>query len=678
MKKVITSIFVLGLLTLAFAEDYGANDLYQNIKSSYGSKDSINENVNKPTTGVNDFKTVDNSTSFNAPMECPSSQIAVLISFSQDGGDYRAIIKIDRDLDGSFDYTYTTINISGVCTNGIVNCDKGTWNNCNFYYWKANNDKSIILEPTSDTKLVGSCSCTNASCGITQLDQPLFSMIGGGISQALMNVDSNFLISKSKWNGNNLELFGQAPKDCSKPDFNSYGESNPEQYYKNQTPPSVSIVDIASQQGNDPYSPYSTVEPISNLEYKQGKTIGLPNKQQCEIKRIVYSSIDTFYEDCDNVFTDSNGENWCIVTKVGDVPECGKRCRNCDALSQKINGSVENLKYKQKWAVYFKISYLSGDKGRYWSRKVINDGQEVENSTVRSNTSNCLDFLKVLGSANEHGETHNVSASQKALAWGKNNNYPPKYGLIYILKGQTYQNDKFDVRESNTCPSNCTLINEWVCDKDGNNCIQTVKDGNPLTVPITKQCFNVTTNLSTYIVCSDGSNITVTDRWGGVRNVGSGWFYIKREYNCGTQNLDVDLSRTRYVVQNTKKEDGQISYTDIDGSQGSLNIASIENNTTNCSQPVCLVKIPKTDTSVFADRKNRSQLPSGKDSNELEVRTCDESNGNFSCPLFNGDILVEDCKCDIEELKAGFETAVTSLEVVKQASKDMICSSSPP
>ncbi len=669
MKKVITSIFVLGLLTLAFAEDYGANDLYQNIKSSYGSKDSINENVNKPTTGVNDFKTVDNSTSFNAPMECPSSQIAVLISFSQDGGDYRAIIKIDRDLDGNFDYTYTTINISGVCTNGIVNCDKGTWNNCNFYYWKANNDKSIILEPTSDTKLVGSCSCANASCGITQLDQPLFSMIGGGISQVLMNVDSNFLISKSKWNGNNLELFGQAPKDCSKPDFNSYGESNPEQYYKNQIPPSVSIADIASQQGNDPYSPYSIVEPVSNLEYEAGKKIGLPQISNCVIRNTVTDGDVSYYSDGGCFLGNSNPCNGSVEKLSGNKFKCYETPldNGCgQTYNVKLCGSWETTwSIPDDESVYIEIN---GTVIKQISRS--GDGDQSGSGSCSGDTT--------LGSAS-CGDTKYLPSSDFVNAkfeyknLGRCNGIPSS-SLSYIFIAR----ENLGVSKTDSCPTGCELVNEWVCDKDGNNCIQTVVNGNPTSSNLTIQCFNYQGRTGSYIVCSDGNEITAKDEFGEYK-IGEGWFYIKREYNCGEQNLDIDLSRTRYVAQNTTQEGNIISYTDVNGSKESLDLSSVEKAIDkDCKNPICLVKVPKKDTTVFSDKNNKSQLPSNGNSSEYVVVSCIELNGSLNCTPPEGGEIVEDCRCNLEDLKSGFELSVSSLEILNQASKDMICSSSPP
>jgi len=94
---------------------------------------------------------------------------------------------------------------------------------------------------------------------------------------------------------------------------------------------------------------------------------------------------------------------------------------------------------------------------------------------------------------------------------------------------------------------------------------------------------------------------------------------------------------------------------------------------------VCTVRVPSKDTSVFSDKQNRSQVPSGTDTNQLEVRTCNiDTNGNKTCPLNAGETLVENCKCDIGQQRAGFRKAVTSMQILEEASKDMICSSSPP
>lgn len=661
-------LLIVFLLTgISFALDPDASSLYNDIKSNYGSKDSINNNINKPATGTADYKTVDGQTTFSAPLECPSEDKAVVISFSQAGGDWVASIRVDTDLNGTFDYNYTTINISGVCTNGIVSCDNGTWNNCKHYYWDANNRKPVLIQ-ASDTSQTGPCACANVSCGITSLDQSLLSQIGGGISQAIMKTDNRFLITKSKWNGNSLEMYGQDTQNCSTPNGYNYGDNNPTQYYNNQQEPNVSLVDVANEQGTDEYSPYSVVSDIPNLEYENGNQIGMPSIQACTIRNTVYVSQTEYFTDGGCYLGTSNpctggssqiSENLykCSVNPTGgscgqiyDVSLCGKwetswSIPDDERVYIKINGTV------------IKDINRSGDDNEGGSGSCNGDTTQGTASCNSNGYTASSDFVSAYFEYRNNGSCNGTPTSK----------------LYYFYTSK----DKLAVSTSDTCPSSCILVNEWVCDKDGNNCIQTVQDGNPLLTNLSSQCFTYTTSLGQYLVCADGNSIYVQD---GIRkyNIGSGWFYVKREYNCGTQNLEVDLSRTKSVVEKTTKDPNSqtINYTDTDGTTDSAEF-DLDSNT--CLNPVCTVKVPDKDTSVFTDDTNRSQVAAGSDSNVLEVRTCSvDANGNKTCPINTNETLVEDCKCDIGEQRAGFQTAITSLQVLNEASKDMICSSSSP
>ncbi|WP_457641319.1 hypothetical protein [Persephonella sp.] len=671
---------ILGLLisfNFSFALDPDAVTLYNQFKANYGSKDGIRRNITKPATGTAEYRTLDGSQSFSAPVSCPSQEKAVVISFSTAGGnDYVATIYQDLNLDGQFDYTYTTPNISGVCTNGIISCQAGTWNNCKYFYWRAT-DKKISLVETLDTSKTGSCACTNISCGINTLDQPLFSQIGGGIAQAIAKEDSRFVVSKSKWNGTSLELYGQDSMNCSdyQAGLSSYGNQNPVNYYNSQTPPSVSISDVALQQENDPYSPYSIVSEVQSYEYEPGEQIGIPDKQECIIRNIVSAQKRTFYENCTDKYTDENGETWCIVASDKKVISSKSTCKDCSPLEHDLSSTV-NIKYNQKWAVVLKIANLTGDRGRYWIRKVDNDGVTVVDDVYKTYSTTELTFFQVLGTSSSISETHEVYAYQKANAWGKNHKYPPGWGEILILKSLTYSDDEFSVSITDTCPSNCELLNEWVCDKDGNNCVQTIRDGAVLDVQLLKQCYELTSSITTYTICSDGNSITATNQV-GTKTIGNGWFYIKREYNCGTQNIDVDISRFKNVVESSQIDSSGkiVTYTDL-GQTETADLSNIPSE--SCLTPVCTVKIPKTDTAVFSDNTNRFDTAAGTDSFELEIRTCSKNGSVMTCPVNAGEELVEDCKCDIGQQRAGFQTAVTSLQVLNEASKDMICSSSPP
>jgi hypothetical protein len=50
-----------------------------------------------------------------------------------------------------------------------------------------------------------------------------------------------------------------------------------------------------------------------------------------------------------------------------------------------------------------------------------------------------------------------------------------------------------------------------------------------------------------------------------------------------------------------------------------------------------------------------------------------DENGNYYCPISSGEEIEQDCGC-----VDGFGLAATTLQAIHEASKDIICSSSPP
>jgi hypothetical protein len=81
------------------------------------------------------------------------------------------------------------------------------------------------------------------------------------------------------------------------------------------------------------------------------------------------------------------------------------------------------------------------------------------------------------------------------------------------------------------------------------------------------------------------------------------------------------------------------------------------------------VKIPKNAGTVYSDETTKNTT-----TYQREVRTCEkDENGNYHCPISAGEEIEQDCGC-----VDGFGLAATTLQAIYQASKDIICSSSPP
>src|SRR3546814_1861146 len=58
----------------------------------------------------------------------------------------RVSIARDTDLDGTVDATSNLpVPVSGICANGVVSCQPGSWNGCSFYRWDVDAAKALKL-----------------------------------------------------------------------------------------------------------------------------------------------------------------------------------------------------------------------------------------------------------------------------------------------------------------------------------------------------------------------------------------------------------------------------------------------------------------------------------------------------------------------------------------------------
>jgi len=109
--------------------------------SKYGSKNSVNNNISLPmTNSSNLMSTVNGTTSFPATLSAPSSTkfLEVLIQPSGTGDLQQVIVSQDLNTDGVIDNVHTVpALVSGVCANGFISCDAGSWANCAYYTWAA-------------------------------------------------------------------------------------------------------------------------------------------------------------------------------------------------------------------------------------------------------------------------------------------------------------------------------------------------------------------------------------------------------------------------------------------------------------------------------------------------------------------------------------------------------------
>src|SRR3546814_17893570 len=68
----------------------------------------------------------------------------------------RVSIARDTDLDGTVDATSNMpVPVSGICANGVVSCQPGSWNGCSFYRWDVHAYKALKLTSVAIPKIDG-------------------------------------------------------------------------------------------------------------------------------------------------------------------------------------------------------------------------------------------------------------------------------------------------------------------------------------------------------------------------------------------------------------------------------------------------------------------------------------------------------------------------------------------
>jgi hypothetical protein len=640
-----------------------------------GTGSAVNSNLSKPIMGGSQMKTMDGKTSFNAQIQCPSSTKAVAITFLPVGSnEYRLMVQQDSDLDGKFDYTYDTSStgrsVSGVCSNGVIMCNPvGSWTSCQPYVWTANSNKQISLAPVDlGYSGLGSCFCSNASCGVSTLAEQIYDTIGSGISTTIMRSDSRFILSKNEYDPANMAyyLFGQNKVNCSglgASAWDQHGEQNPTHYFDAQTPPNTSIGDIALEQGSDPNSYYSMIGNQSNVAYnKEGDTLGMPNKTSCTLTNSLKSTTTTSY-DCQGSAVDWNGGSYCELAASANGHVVGNQMVSINNL---------NVEVKVGQSLFAQRDYSSDACDDDRATASLSYSGDVSGGYLEScGASKASKAIQIVGNSTKVTNVfiNYFKEQHSGRGW---DNYS-----IHIYKTNAYQSETFSNVVTNTCPSDCNLLDEQVCDQNGQNCIYTVKGGIKTGITPNHGCYQYNSNITTATVCSASSNITIQTSQ-GTQILYSGstpYFFYKRAYDCGTSTVKIDASKQIQASGTATKTDNTsatMTYTDMNGTTQTITALPTAES---CLAQSCMVKRPKVSNDVFYDKTNRSQLTGGSTVYETVTKTCTGSGPSAICPVDSSlsETMLDGCSCTGTNMR-GFQQAVTNIGVVSEASKDMICS----
>ncbi|MCT7910349.1 hypothetical protein N5912_00760 [Arcobacter lacus] len=311
-------------------------------------------------------------------------------------------------------------------------------------------------------------------------------------------------------------------------------------------------------------------------------------------------------------------------------------------------------------------NYTNTNPTSYYSSQTI---PNLDITDVAAKDSNKTDSLYYVTS-NQNNTVINTSNG------GANHNITMKnITPCTIIKTPYLDSDgKIKIEEKNSCVdiNGCILEREEICDGSGRNCINKIVNrvATSFTIPLQCQVFN-----AEYQVCANGNNIITVSNDGTGSNIiynedGNSYFYSKRYYDCGTQTILHDASKTNMSFSSVNKNGSILNYTDFDGESQNIYLGEFE----DCQIRYCRVKINSIHTQVYTDGTSNVSTKDGVSTIEYEFKQCTQlANNSYTCPLESGQTMIEDCSCNLSMNAAGM--AIGYASAIEDAVKDFTCSS---
>lgn len=207
-KKFLLSIALASLLNANNAMSEG--DALGNSLKSYFSNNQ--ESAFNSLQGGK-MQTVDGSKSADVRLSCEEVKSGDFLKVSYTGtSDINVNIAIDKNVDGRIDQNYVFDGVSGICSNGLVKCDKNSWRNCEYYQYSYGNSLSLVKTSINN---MSACYCINSSCGsLAQKNQAkILEDIASPIYSALSS-KSQLVLSKAGIQGNSIIYKGDDFASC--------------------------------------------------------------------------------------------------------------------------------------------------------------------------------------------------------------------------------------------------------------------------------------------------------------------------------------------------------------------------------------------------------------------------------------------------------------------------------
>lgn len=647
-------LLILILPLIAFAQTNENVDAGMSVSREYlekfGNAQNFESLIVNPMLGEGELETTDGQTQFRAPMTCGSDvpYSSVTLGILPSGDLDLAAVRVDTNHDGSLDQVLTSLPaISGVCSNGYISCDLGTWNNCEHYQWDVNPSGGLAANGVS-IRDVGSCQCINDSCAPNYSSinfETVLAQIGASVSQALARRDYSLAVTRVDVDGPTITYYGQTISECG--GVNVVAQN----YFSNPND-----MDDAVDATLNADVPESRIYDLARNSESATEVVGSVSFEDCSIIREANLDEVSLF-DIISVGAGSASANLINANTVDiTVGQIGDNYLNppgnCGTFEQDsqlaifrpdriVSAELRHVQYDDHMQVILNDNLVWN--GPYGNWTNITDNPPT--GPCERKSSNDLNDISVDVLNRFPSSPGTLNARVRVRVGGQGEGY------ARIRVGVNTECREGQDAIINSCQgyeqsSGCRLREEII---DGVTTVSNFARTGLQTLPQSSVLSSPTCEL----------------------NITREWMNIQRTYEC-EQDSAFDLESAAQRVHTVESSTSETGYSDLRASQaggspieisGELSVFDeipVERCTLQC-------KVRKTrhanDVTVFG--LTAEELEENRRS-EVVFRQCVEN----SCLLEEGEEMIQDCGCI-----NGFNDVAIMMQLIRMAGSDMICSS---
>ncbi|PJG49632.1 hypothetical protein CAF53_02180 [Sphingobium sp. LB126] len=602
-------------------------------RSKTSDSDTLLQNYVTPGLSGKPISTVDSSKQFTPNLACQKTA-TLLEVFAQPGstGDLGSVrISRDTDLNGTFDASATLpFQVSGICANGVISCDAGTWNNCHSYRWAVDPNQAPRLENVAMTELAG-CYCINNSCGsnLAMANLPtILKDLGGGVVGALTSSDPRYGVAEAKVDGPVISYVGAQSTACT---------ANPtigQTAYRSS--PTAMVGDATAASSTNSVFQMLVSSPA-------GTAKGIENRS-CTVERrvtVLSPTVDDIISRVSGGYSTmrNGGSLDFLLGSPADNNLSGGSCRLFDFrmtlhvgdAGRIISASLPTY-FADDWAQIRIDGQLVSSGPSSWTSTGFPPGKcDLKKTSYMYPNLDLKPFL----TEGDHEIWLRVAVGDGGEG----------YAQVHVEVDDSCHSEEQVIDQCVTLAGDpqCRLQNETV---DG---VQTVLNG-------------VRTGLApvgqTRVVGNATCPITLT----------RDFFLKQRSYRCTFDNgaIEPDTSRGAYIIDHSTETllADRVRNTDGSYSTTTRNFNLPDRGSVNACEMVCKTRRPQVNTAAALDGVTGAKQndPIGWD---MIYHACQDNN---VCPAGDGEQLVEGCGC-IDD----FQEAVVMMQTVRLGGTDLVC-----